>query len=83
MQMTQARIEATKKNYPAGTKLCLDAMDGEPQMRSGLKGEVFAVDDMGQIHVSWENGSTLAVIPGVDHFHKISSQKKAKEVPTR
>ena len=45
-------------------------------MESGLKGTVVYVDDIGQILVQWENGSSLSLIPGVDRFHKISGPEK-------
>ena len=48
-------------------------------MTPGLKGKVAMVDDAGQIHVNWENGSSLAVIPGVDKFHKITEPEKNKK----
>lgn len=84
LEMEQKKIESLRKRYPKGTKICLDAMDGEKQMPSGLRGEVFSVDDIGQIHVQWENGSTLALLPGVDQFHKEdTSKKKIQEVPSR
>lgn len=79
----RAKIEMLRKRYPKGTRICLDEMNGESQMPAGLKGEVFCVDDAGQIHVKWENGSMLALIPGVDQFHKIDPPKKKKEVPSR
>ena len=66
-----------RKRYPNVTRLCLDQMEGEQQMPSGLKGEVFYVDDAGQIHVQWENGSTLALTEA-DSFHKEASSKKTK-----
>ena len=37
----------------------------------GTVGEVVNVDDGGNIHVHWSNGSTLAVIEGVDDFSEI------------
>lgn len=84
MDIEHNKIESLRKHYPNGTKICLDVMDGETQMPSGLRGEVFSVDDMGQIHVQWENGSTLALLPGVDRFHKEdTSKKKNREVPSR
>lgn len=43
MEMDRNRVELLRKRYPKGTRLCLDNMEGEPQMPSGLKGEVFAV----------------------------------------
>lgn len=32
----------------------------------GTIGEVQFVDDIGNVHVKWQNGSSLAVIPDVD-----------------
>ena len=34
----------------------------------GTVGKVQFVDDIGDIHVAWQNGSSLALIPGVDAF---------------
>lgn len=33
----------------------------------------------GQIHCHWENGSSLALIPGVDHFHQDMTQEPVIE----
>lgn len=49
-------------------KVALAVMQGEPQMEKGLKGTVNSIDDAGQIHVDWDNHSTLALIPGKDIF---------------
>ena len=64
-------IQKLREEYPAGTKIKLTHMDGEPQMPPGLEGKVNHVDDIGQIHVDWENGSCLALVIGVDTFTKI------------
>lgn len=48
-------------------------------MPDGLKGKVDFVDDAGQIHVSWENGRSLALIPGADSFHRTGEQTKKRE----
>lgn len=45
--------------------------DEHTNLVKGSEGEVFAVDDIGQIHVQWDNGSTLALIPGIDTYTKI------------
>ena len=37
------------------------------------------MDDAGQIHMAWDNGRTLAVIPGVDTFRKLTPQEIAEE----
>ena len=67
--LDRKQVEHIRKMYPEGTKICLDEMEGERNMPSGLKGKVCYVDDAGQIHVNWENGRSLALIPGVDSFH--------------
>ncbi|MFG6365453.1 DUF4314 domain-containing protein [Schaedlerella sp.] len=77
--VSKKQLELLRKRYPAGTPVCLDAMEGESRMTPGLKGRALYVDDAGQIHVQWENGSGLALIPGVDQFHKISDPEKKKE----
>ena len=51
-----------------GTKVKLIYMHNESQLPSGLIGTVEFIDDANQIHVSWENGSSLALIPEVDQF---------------
>lgn len=64
-------VEGIRASYPKGTEIELFEMQGEPQMPCGLKGMVQFVDDIGQIHVRWENGSSLALNIGVDQFRKI------------
>jgi hypothetical protein len=38
---------------------------------SGEEGAVDFVDDAGQIHMKWDNGRSLALIPGEDYAVKI------------
>ena len=57
--LDRKQVERIRKMYPEGTQICLDEMEGERNMPSGLKGKVCYVDDAGQIHVNWENGSSL------------------------
>lgn len=59
--LRREQIERLKERYPAGTVVRLGQMEGEHQMPSGMEGKVTGVDDIGQIHVEWENGSTLAL----------------------
>ena len=68
--MTRKEIDRIKAEYPPGSHVKLIEMKGEPQMLYGLKGTVMAIDDIGQIHVNWENGSTLALTEE-DRFEKM------------
>ena len=61
-------VDELKKKYPVGTEVVLVNMVGE-NLDKGLKGVVSYVDDIGNIGVHWENGSTLALIEGVDSFY--------------
>ena len=61
-----------KENYRKGDKIFLKKMKGEKQMPYGLKGVVDFVDDAGQIHVNWDNGSTLALVPEEDDWIKFN-----------
>ena len=67
--------------YPPGCRVELEDMEADPYVKlsPGDLGTVQFVDDAGQIHVNWENGSSLAVLPGVDSFHKIGEPHKRKE----
>ena len=65
------RIESIKATYKPGQKIILDFMDDNFAPPPGTIGEVLFVDDIGQIHVQWENNSSLAVIPKVDKFRKL------------
>lgn len=66
--MKREQIERLKETYPTGSPIELSEMAGEPQMKKGLKGTVTKVDDAGQIHVRWENGSSLALNAEQDDF---------------
>ena len=52
-------IEQLRKNYPIGTKIQLISMrDEKYPVLTGTVGEVTHIDDMGTIHMKWENGSS-------------------------
>lgn len=36
------------------------------------------VDDMGQIGMRWDNGRSLALVPGVDRFTRVDAPKRQK-----
>jgi len=69
-------VEQIREMYPEGTLIELEEMKGEPQMPSGMKGKVRFVDDMGQIHMRWENGSSLALNIEEDSFNKVEPTEK-------
>lgn len=66
-----------RETYRKGTRVKLMRMPGEPRrdMKPGLTGTVEFVDDAGNIHVNWDNGSTLAAVYGVDIIWVIHDRK--------
>ena len=49
------------------TVTCINMVDDRP-VPSGTKGVILFTDDIGQHHVNWENGSTLALVHGTDTY---------------
>ena len=79
-----ANIEHTvpeKTMYPQGTRIELNFMnDPFHPVPSGTRGTVDHVDDMGQIHMRWDNGRTLALVPGEDSFRKLTDEEIIDEL---
>ena len=70
-----SKIEQIKKMYPEGTKIKLNYMkDNYNPVPNGTLGIVDHVDDAGQIHVKWENGSSLALLYDEDDFEIINEK---------
>lgn len=63
-------VEQLRKRYPAGTRVRLISMDDIQAPPVGTLGTVRGVDDAGDIMVSWDNGSELNVVYGVDEIIK-------------
>ena len=66
--MNREEVLQIEKAYPKGTRIELIEMKGEPDFPAGLQGVVDFVDGIGQIHMIWDNGRTLALIPEEDKF---------------
>lgn len=78
--MTEERIKKLKECYPTGTRVRLDRMGDDPDpVPNGTKGTVVTVDDIGTVHVNFDNGRSLGICPEVDSFHKITDQEETFE----
>lgn len=72
--------QRTKELYPPGTRLLLLNMDDPyAPVPPNTKGTVVHVDDAAQIHMHWDNGRTLALVPGDDSFRKLTDEELAEE----
>lgn len=73
MCMKHKDVERLRAEYPEGSRIVMVLMEDDPRpIAPGSVGTVNHVDDAGQIHISWDSGRTLAVIPGVDKFRLAS-----------
>ncbi len=78
--MSRGQIEYLKKQYPPGTRVQLDKMGDDPRpIPAETKGTVVAVDDVGTVHVNFDNGRLLGICPEVDRFHKISEHTETED----
>ena len=69
------KVERIKKQYPEGTRICLDCMGPDPhRMSDGSIGTVDFVDDMGTLFVNFDNGRIMGVVPKADQFHVIEQE---------
>ncbi len=70
---TRAQIDALKVTFAPGTRVRLIEMDDTQAPPIGTEGNVIAVDDIGTIHVQWDNGSSLGVVYGEDKIEMLDS----------
>lgn len=55
-----------------GKRITLIKMGDDPNpIKAGEMGTIQFVDGIGQIHVNWDNGRSLALVPGVDVYQII------------
>ena len=74
------QAERIKNMYPIGTRIeLISTMDDMQGIEKGTKGTVMSVDDSGTIHMKWDNGRGLGLIPGEDKFKVLSRPQEELE----
>ena len=75
---TQKEVERLRTLYPPGTRIELQQMnDPHHPVEPGTRGTVQFVDDCGHIHMGWDNGRTLSLVPSEDSFSIINDQDES------
>lgn len=72
MKALKKDIEALKRRFPRGCRVELVRMDDPQAPPIGTLGTVIGVDDVGTVHVNWDNGSRLGVAFGADECRQVS-----------
>lgn len=73
-EITKEELRKRKEEFKEGQRVeLIDMNDSYRKMEKGLKGTVKFVDDIGTVHISWDNKSSLGAIYLVDKIKKISN----------
>ena len=63
------------KNQLKGKRIeLISTTDPYTELRPGDRGTVDFMDDMGTIHVNWDNGSQLGLVPGEDQYKLLENE---------
>ncbi len=67
--MDRKMVSFIKEQYPSRTRIRLNSMeDPYAPIAPGTEGVVDFVDDIGTIHMKWDNGRSLGIVHGEDSF---------------
>lgn len=68
-------VRQVREQYPIGCRVELVSMGADPcsKLKPGDQGTVKSVDDIGTIFVSWNCGSGLGMVYGVDHIRRLDA----------
>ena len=69
---SEKELDRIRSEYPVGTLIELLSMTDEQAPPVGTLGEVEGVDDMGDLLVRWQTGSSLKVILSEDRIRKVN-----------
>ena len=73
MNNNRDQVDRIKKMYPIGTRIeLLSTMEDMQPVEKGTQGTVTKIDDLGTIHMKWDDGRGLGLIPGEDYFKVLS-----------
>ncbi len=77
IQISEEEVSLIRERFPAGCRITLDQTgDGLFPILEGAEGTVQKVDDRGIVHVLFDGGIRLGLVPGKDRFLISESYKR-------
>ena len=71
-------VERMREQNPPGTRVEGGSLCNEEEhLKPGMKGTVVGVDDQPARLADWDNGSSLSLLIGKDHFRVVPQQEES------
>lgn len=67
------RLDDQHTEQPGERVELVSTTDAYTDLRPGERGTVVSVDDVGTLHVAWDNGSALGLVPGLDCWARVGA----------
>ena len=78
MFTSEKMVKFLREKYPPGTRVeVVSLCNEEEHLKPGMKGTVVGVDDQPALLVNWDNGSSLSLLIGTDHFRVVPQQEES------
>ena len=78
MFTSEKMVKFLREKYPPGTRVeVVSLCNEEEHLKPGMKGTVVGVDDQPALLVNWDNGSSLSLLIGKDHFRVVFQQEES------
>lgn len=69
-------VRRIRERFPIGCRVEIVSMGTDPysKLKAGDRGTVKSIDDTGTVFVSWDCGSGLGMVYGVDRIKRLSAE---------